>query len=388
MAATNNRMETWGGIALAVSAVLALVFANSGLRELYAGLLSTPVSVAIGEAGLKKPLLLWINDGLMAVFFLLVGLEIKREFAIGELAGWRKAILPIVAAAGGFVLPALIFVALLGDRPDLLKAWAVPTATDIAFVVGLLAALGSRVPVALKVFVLAVAIIDDLFAVIVIAAFYTAQLSGTALAVAAGCVAVLAALNRLRVASYTPYVLVGIVLWLSVLKSGVHATLAGVVLGLLIPIEGRRPEERPLERMEHGLKPWVAFLVVPVFAFANAGVPFLGIPAASLLTPLTIAIALGLFVGKQVGILATVAAVVRSGLAPKPARSTWLQIYGVSVLTGIGFTMSLFIGSLALPDPASQDQIRIGVLTGSLLSGLLGTAILLVAAKKAPSPAG
>ncbi len=384
MAASDQAaMERWAGLALAASAVLALVAANSGFSAPYAAFLGFPIHVTIGDFAIQKPLLLWVNDGLMAIFFLLVGLEIKREFLAGELSDWRRALLPLIAACGGFVLPALMFVALNAGSPQNIPAWAVPTATDIAFVVGLIAALGRLVPFSLKVFVLAIAIIDDLMAVVVIALFYTAKLSLPMLGLAMACLAILVAFNRLGVRSIAAYMLVGIVMWALVLKSGVHATLAGVALGFVIPLH-TKSGGTPLEDLEHGLKPWVSFLIVPIFAFANAGVPLAGMGLDALFAPLTMGIIVGLFVGKQFGILGATWLAVRAGLSPKPAGATWLQIYGVAILCGIGFTMSLFIGSLSFSDPALQDRIRLGVIVGSLASAIMGVLVLKIAEKRAP----
>ncbi|MCU0820246.1 MAG: Na+/H+ antiporter NhaA [Beijerinckiaceae bacterium] len=384
MAASDQAaMERWAGLALAVSALLALIAANSGFQGGYTAILGFPIHVSLGDFAIQKPLLLWVNDGLMAIFFLLVGLEIKREFLAGELSDWRRALLPLIAACGGFALPALLFVALNTGSPQNIPAWAVPTATDIAFVVGLIAALGRLVPFSLKVFVLAIAIIDDLMAVVVIALFYTAKLSLPMLGLAGLCLAILVAFNRLGVRSIAAYMLVGIVMWALVLKSGVHATLAGVALGFVIPMHAKAGAT-PLEDLEHGLKPWVSFLIVPIFAFANAGVPLAGMGLHALFAPLTMGIIIGLFVGKQFGILAATWLAVRAGLSPKPAGATWLQIYGVAILCGIGFTMSLFIGSLSFSDPALQDRIRLGVIVGSLASAIVGVLVLKMAEKRAP----
>jgi NhaA family Na+:H+ antiporter len=374
-------MERWAGLALAASAILALIFANSGFSGAYSAILGFPIQVAIGDFAIAKPLLLWVNDGLMAIFFLLVGLEIKREFLAGELSDWRRALLPLIAACGGFAVPALLFVALNIGSPQNFAAWAVPTATDIAFVVGLIAALGRLVPFSLKVFVLAIAIIDDLMAVVVIAVFYTAKLSLPMLGLAMVCLAILVAFNRLGVRRIAAYMLVGIVMWALVLKSGIHATLAGVVMGLFIPLH-TKSGATPLEDLEHGLQPWVSFLIVPIFAFANAGLPLAGMGLDALFVPLTMGIIIGLFVGKQFGILGATWLAVRAGLSPRPAGSTWLQIYGVAILCGIGFTMSLFIGSLSFSDPVLQDRLRLGVIVGSLASAIFGVLVLWIAAKR------
>ena len=369
--------EAAGGVVLMLAAALAVVFSNSALARLYDLLLSTPVAIRIGAFALDKPLLLWINDGLMAIFFFLVGLEIKREVVEGHLSSVRKAALPVIAAVGGMIAPALIYFALNKNDPAALSGWAIPTATDIAFAVGVLALLGSRVPVALKVLLLALAIIDDLGAILIIALFYTSALSASVLGIAALGVAALAYLNYREVTRISPYVVIGIVIWVCVLKSGVHATLAGVVIALFIPLRTKnRSEPSPLRNVEHGLAPWVAFGVVPVFAFANAGVSLHNLSLSDLAHGVPLGIALGLFVGKQVGIMSFVWCAVRLGLARLPDGITWQQIYGVAVIAGIGFTMSLFIGTLAFSDAASQDIVRIGVLTGSAMSALLGFVIL------------
>ena len=369
--------EASGGILLFGAALLAIVLDNSPLAWLYDSLLGLQASVQIGPLGIAKPLLLWINDGLMAVFFFLVGLEIKREVLEGQLSTRTQIALPGAAALGGMLLPALIFVALNHDDPVTLRGWAIPAATDIAFALGVLAVAGSRVPLALKIFLLAVAILDDLGAIVIIALFYTADLSHEALLFGGIGVAALVVLNRLKVTDLAPYILVGIFTWVCVLKSGVHATLAGVVLAMAIPL--RVPgavEDSPLRRLEHGLHPWVAFGILPLFAFANAGVSLAGLSLSSLLAPLPLGIAAGLFVGKQIGVLGASWLAVRTGLAQLPPRVDWWQIYAVALLTGIGFTMSLFIGTLAFADPAQAAGVRLGVLSGSLLSATLGYLVL------------
>jgi len=374
--------EASGGIILIHAAALALILDNSPLAWLYDSLLTTPVVLQIGALILEKPLLLWINDGLMVVFFLLVGLEIKREMVQGQLSSRQQILLPGAAAIGGMAIPALIFVAVTWRQPELAAGWAIPAATDIAFALGVLALLGKRVPLALKVFLLALAIIDDLGAIVIIALFYTADLSTTMLAGAGVAIIGLSVLNRLNVRSITPYVLVGVVLWVFVLKSGVHATLAGVALAFAIPIRasGEGDQQRsPLEKLEHGLLPWVAFGIMPLFAFANAGVSLGGVSFATLLQPLPLGIALGLFLGKQLGVFGAVWLIVKSGWARLPEGTDWVQIYGVACLAGIGFTMSLFIGTLAYDDPGAAAGVRIGVLGGSLLSALIGYAVLRVA---------
>ncbi|GLS28518.1 Na+:H+ antiporter, NhaA family [Mesorhizobium albiziae] len=367
--------ESAGGIVLMVAATLALVVANSPLAPSYFSALSAylgPLNVAH-----------WINDGLMAVFFLLVGLEIKREFLDGQLSTWPRRILPGIAAAGGMAAPALIFVALNSDSPETLRGWAIPTATDIAFALGVLSLLGNRVPASLKVFLTALAIIDDLGAVIIIALFYTSGLSLAWMAAAAAILAALVALNRFGVMRLAPYLVLGLLLWVVVLKSGVHATLAGVALALTIPL-GRtpgvqdHPADSPLHTLEHALHKPVSFFVIPVFGFANAGVPLGSISAAYFLQPLTLGITLGLVLGKLIGVFGTAWLAIRFGLADMPANASMRHLLGVAFLCGIGFTMSLFIGLLAFPDAvAMQGALKVGILSGSLVSGLLGVAILL-----------
>lgn len=366
-----------GGIVLMLAAVLALGLDNSPLAWVYDALLKTPVVVQIGALELNKPLLLWINDGLMAIFFFLVGLEIKREVVEGRLSNMRQAGLPVLAAVGGMVVPALIFIVLNLDDPTALKGWAIPAATDIAFALGVLALLGPRVPPALKVFLLALAIIDDLGAIVIIALFYTSNLSLSVLGIAAIGIALLAYMNHRNVTRVVPYLLVGLVVWVCVLKSGVHATLAGVAVALFIPLRATNDEgHSPLKELEHGLAPWVAFGIMPIFAFANAGVSLQGLALSDLLAGIPLGIALGLFVGKQLGIMAFVWAGVKLGIARLPDGVSWLQIYGVSLLAGIGFTMSLFIGTLAFSDPEHAAAVRIGVLAGSILSAIVGALVL------------
>ena len=369
--------EASAGILLFAAAVVAIAIDNSPLAWIYDALLGMQASVQIGPLEIAKPLLLWINDGLMAVFFFLVGLEIKREVLEGQLSTREQIVLPGAAAVGGMLVPALIYVALNHGDPVAIRGWAIPAATDIAFALGALALAGSRVPLALKVFLLAVAILDDLGAIIIIALFYTADLSQEALLFSGIGVVLLILLNRLKVTHLAPYVLVGIFVWVCVLKSGVHATLAGVVLAMAIPLrtEGG-PEESPLHRLEHGLHPWVAFAILPLFAFANAGVSFVGLSPASLLEPLPLGIAAGLFVGKPIGIMAATWLTVRFGLARLPETVDWYQLLAVAFLTGIGFTMSLFIGTLAFEDPSFAADVRLGVLSGSLLSATTGYLIL------------
>jgi len=366
--------EASGGVLLMVIAILAITVANSPLAPTYFAALKAyagPLSVQH-----------WINDALMAVFFLMVGLEIKREMLDGQLASWDRRALPGVAAAAGMAVPALIFVAFNYGQPAVLRGWAIPTATDIAFALGVLSLLGPRVPASLKVFLAALAIIDDLGAVIVIAIFYTAGLSLPDLAGAAAMVVGLVALGRFRVNSLSPYLLLGAALWVLVLRSGVHATIAGVVLAMTIPIRltpakpEASPDVSPLHRLEHALHKPVAFLIVPIFGFANAGVSFAGVTPSVLVEPLTLGIAAGLVLGKLVGVFGAVVLMVRLGFARLPAAASWPQVLGVALLCGIGFTMSLFIGLLAFGDPALQDRTKIGIIAGSLVAGLCGALIL------------
>ncbi|MAK62775.1 MAG: Na+/H+ antiporter NhaA [Ponticaulis sp.] len=371
------------GLLLIATTVLAVLANNSFLAPAYGAFLSTPVAVTIGALSIDKPLVLWINDGLMAVFFFLIGLEIKREVLQGQLSSLEKMSLPFIAAIGGMALPALVFLLINQNAGANLNGWAIPAATDIAFALGILALMGTRAPVALKVLLLAIAIIDDLGAIVIIALFYTENLTVEALGLAVIGLAGLVALNRAGVKRIAPYVLIGVFMWVCVLKSGVHATLAGVITALLIPIHGSEEDQRsPLKRLEHGLHPWVAFAIVPLFAFANAGVSFAGMSLSALLSPLTLGIAAGLFIGKQLGVFGFTFIAVKSGLAKLPDGVNWLQIYSLACLTGIGFTMSLFIGTLAFSDASMMNEVRLGVLVGSTLSALLGVALLFASAPK------
>ena len=369
--------EAAGAVLLLAAAVLALILDNSRLSPLYDALLATPVTLRIGALNLDKPLLLWINDGLMAIFFFYVGLEIKKEMLSGALASRQQAALPIIAAIGGMLVPALVYAAINGGNPAAMRGWAIPAATDIAFAVGVVALLGSRVPPALKVFLLALAIIDDLGAIIIIALFYTSQLSLVSLGLAAVGIAILACLNLRGVTRLAPYVLVGLFIWVCVLKSGVHATLAGVVVALAIPLraEGSAPYS-PLETTMKDLHPWVTFAIAPLFAFANAGISLEGLSLTQVFAPVPLGIALGLFIGKQFGIFGASWLAIKAGLCRLPEGSTWLQLYAVGIIAGIGFTMSLFIGMLAFTDPASSADVRIGVICGSIPSALVGYGML------------
>ncbi len=372
------KLEAAGGIMLVGAAALAMIMANSVLGGTYEAVLEIPVVVQVGALVIAKPLLLWINDGLMAVFFFLIGLEIKREVLQGELSSLAQASLPAVAAVGGMVVPALIFVLFnLGDSATL-RGWAIPAATDIAFALGVLALLGRRAPPVLKIFLLALAIMDDLGAIIIIALFYTANLSWLSLALAGGGILVLIAFNLFGITRIAAYVLVGVVVWVCVLKSGVHATLAGVAVAFCIPLRARDAEgHSPLEHLEHILHPWSAFLIVPVFAFANAGVSLQGMTFGSLFSGIPLGIAAGLFIGKQIGVFGFSYAAVRAGICEMPVGTKWIQIYGLSMLTGIGFTMSLFIGTLAYESIEYTTAVRVGVLSGSLLSAVGGYLLLL-----------
>lgn len=368
------KLESASGIMLVGAAILALVFANTPLDRLYAELIRVPVAIRVGPFEIAKPLLLWINDGLMAVFFFLVGLELKREFLEGELSEWRKVVLPAVAAVGGMAVPALLYIGINSGNAGALRGWAIPTATDIAFALGILGLLGSRVPTGLKVFLVSLAIFDDLAAILVIAFFYTNDLSLVALAVGGACLLVLFALNRRRVVSVVPYVLVGLVMWVAVLKSGVHATLAGVLLALFIPMRDPAHSERsPLRQLEHDLHPSVAYVILPLFAFVNAGVDLHAV-GASVLHPVPLGIAAGLFVGKQLGVFGICWLAIRLGVAKLPEGTGWRELYGVSLLCGVGFTMSLFIATLAFEGGAVEylGIDRLGILAGSLLSGVAG----------------
>lgn len=368
--------EAAGGIILIAAAALGMLVANSALSADYFHTLH------IDLAGLS--LLHWINDGLMALFFLIVGLEIKREVLDGQLARWPDRLLPGLAAAAGVVMPALIYVAINRGDATGLRGWAIPAATDIAFALGVLALLGQRVPGSLKIFLAAVAIIDDLIAVLIIALFYSGQLNLLPLALAVAGLACLALCNRAGVNSLWPYVLIGVFVWFCVLQSGIHATLAGVAVAMTIPLRKTpaAPDDQhsPLSRLEHGLHPWVAYAIVPLFGFANAGVSLSGVAPADLAQPVPLGIALGLFAGKQLGIFGSVWLLSRLGWASRPAHSTWAQVYGVALLCGIGFTMSLFIGGLAFaPHPDTGDAAKLGILLGSLASATAGFLILRLA---------
>ncbi|ALL15286.1 sodium:proton antiporter [Caulobacter henricii] len=383
------RQEAAGGYVLMAAAALALIIANSPWANAYNAVLHFEIGGTIAGLALRESLAHWINDGLMAVFFLLVGLEIKREVLDGQLSKPSHLLLPGVAALGGVAVPALIYSAVNLGTPEHLRGWAIPAATDIAFALGVLSLLGSRVPASLKIFLAAIAILDDLVAILIIAIFYTDQLNGLALVLAGGFTVALIALNRFKVTLLWLYLLLGLALWLCVLKSGIHATLAGVVLAMTIPLRPSRgrPDDphSPLHQLEHALHKPVAFGIIPLFGLANAGVSFAGMTLATVMAPIPLGVALGLFFGKQAGIFLAAMAVIRLGLADLPLDATVRQLYGVAVLCGIGFTMSLFIGNLAFADPHLLDQVKIGVLGGSVLSAAVGY-WLLAGAKSADSP--
>ncbi len=375
------QMESAGGLVLMAGAALALVAANSPLAGYYDLFIETPVEVRIGAFEIAKPLLLWVNDGLMAVFFFLVGLEVKRELLEGELSRPANVMLPALGAVGGIVAPVGLYVLFnYGDTVGM-NGWAIPAATDIAFALGILMLLGKRVPVSLKIFLVSLAIFDDLGAIVIIAIFYSSKLSMNALAIASVCLLILAYLNWRHVSSVSAYILVGIVMWVAVLKSGVHATLAGVALAMFIPMRSKEePERSPLRELEHDLHTVVAFGVLPLFAFVNAGISFAGMSFADLLHPVSIGISVGLFAGKQLGVFLLCLIAVKSGLAKLPDGASWGSLYGVAILSGVGFTMSLFIDTLAfenLPAETVFDfDARLGILLGSLASGVLGYIVL------------
>ena len=378
------QLEAASGLLLIAAAALALIINNSSLSWLYNGLLDTPVVAQIGALKIAKPLLLWINDGLMAMFFLLIGLEVKREVLDGQLSKPSQIVLPGAAAIGGMVVPALVYWFLNRDDPSALGGWAIPMATDIAFALGVLALLGKRVPVSLKLFLMTLAIIDDLGAIIVIAIFYSGTLSTLSLALAGACIVALIAMNRLGVVKLGPYMIIGLILWVCVLKSGVHATLAGVTLAFCIPLRTKNAEPSPLMTLEHALHPWVAYGILPLFAFANAGLSLSGVTLESFTHHVPMGIAVGLLLGKTLGVFGLTWLAVKIGLAALPQGANWGQVLGVAILCGIGFTMSLFVGSLAFVPGASEyaGMDRMGILTGSILAALIGYAVTALASRK------
>ncbi|MHC5064488.1 MAG: Na+/H+ antiporter NhaA [Planctomycetota bacterium] len=381
------RLEALAGLSLVAAAIVGMIMANSPWAGFYDQLITTPFTVSLGDAGLSKPLLLWINDGLMAIFFLLVALELKREVLEGELSSFAQVALPLGAAVGGIVVPAGIYWLFNNDDPEAIRGWAIPAATDIAFALGVIAMLGNRVPTALKLFLLSLAVFDDIGAILIIAAFYAGEISWTAKGLALGALAVLAIMNMLRVTRLGLYFCIGILLWFFVLKSGMHATLAGVVLGLTIPLRATDSfGHSPLKHLEHMLHPWCAFIILPIFAFANAGVSLEGTSLRSLGEPVALGILCGLVGGKAIGVFGVAAAMIKMGWAKIPEGANLGSLLGVSVLSGIGFTMSLFIGTLAFEDSVAEHNVsvRIGVLGASLLAAILGFIILQRSLPSAP----
>ena len=377
--------ESSAGILLIFVTILALFLQNSFMTEFYTNFLHTPVEIRFGKLHIAKPLLLWVNDGLMAVFFFLIGLEVKREVMEGHLSTLKQITLPGIAAVGGMAVPALVFIMFNKGESFAMNGWAIPTATDIAFALGILSLLGPRVPVSLKIFLMALAIIDDLGAIVIIALFYTAELSTMSITIAAIALVILFIMNRMDVAIKSAYIVVGIVLWISVLKSGVHATLAGVALAFMIPLSSKDKEGNSFsmsKEMEHDLHYWVAFMILPLFAFVNAGVLLQGISLEEMAGPVPMGIMLGLFVGKQVGVFGFSWIAIKMGLASLPKDSNWTLLYGVSVLTGIGFTMSLFVDTLAYNDTQIYHYAdKLAILLGSFLSAIVGYLILKMATK-------
>ncbi len=369
-------LESFGGILLFFAAIVAVVFENSFLGPSYDAIRDLPIAVSLGSFEIAKPLLLWVNDGLMAIFFLLVGLELKREALDGQLSSRDQIVLPLAAAIGGIAIPSGIYAFMNLDNPETIRGWAIPAATDIAFALGILSLFGKRVPLALKVFLTALAIFDDIAAIAIIAVFYTANLSLISLALAGVVLLALIVLNRLRVTQLTPYFLLGVILWVAVLKSGVHATLAGVALALAIPFHDEKENRSPLKYVEHVLHPWVAYGVLPVFAFLNAGVSLQGVSLETLLHPITFGIAAGLFAGKQIGAFGAAWLAVRLGFAKLPGSLSWASLYGAALLSGVGFTMSLFIGTLAFTSLEDLKLVRLGVIFGSLASGIMAIVVL------------
>lgn len=380
------KKESSSGIILIFVTLFALILKNSPLSLYYDNLINTQLSISIGEILLDKPIYLWINDGLMAFFFLVIGLEIKREVIAGHLSTWSKIALPAIAAFGGMLVPSLFFIYFNIGNEEALRGWAIPTATDIAFALGILSLLGRRVPTTLKIFLMALAIFDDMGAIIIIALFYTNDLSTISILFALASICVLFIMNRLGVIKIVLYMLVGTVLWISVLKSGVHATLAGIILAFLIPLDGKTYKGKhnsPAKKLRHHLHFYVAYYVLPLFAFVNAGVDLRNIEFSSMTSSVPLGIILGLFLGKQIGVFLAVLFAVKLKIAKLPRCSTWLQVYGISVLTGIGFTMSLFVDSLAYPDASMYLYTdKLAILIGSILSGILGYIILFYAKRE------
>ncbi|MCF6195231.1 MAG: Na+/H+ antiporter NhaA [Emcibacter sp.] len=373
------RQESFAGLLLMATALLAIIITNSPVRGYYEALLGTPVVVQVGALEIAKPLLLWVNDGLMAVFFFLIGLELKREFLVGELNKPQNVILPAVGAIGGMFAPAFVYILFNQQDAVALKGWAIPAATDIAFVLGILMLLGDRVPISLKIFLASLAIFDDIGAIVIIALFYTSKISVTALFVVAVSIAFLAFMNRRGVVTKSIYLLVGVVMWVAMLKSGVHATLAGVILAFFIPMKNPdNPDHSPLKDLEHDLHSVVAYVILPVFAFCNAGIYFGDVRISDITHPVTMGIAAGLFFGKQIGVFGLCWLAIKSGFCKLPDEVSWMQLYGAALLCGVGFTMSLFIGSLAFEETGVNLMFdeRLGIIFGSLISGLLGYFVL------------
>ncbi|MDA8834339.1 Na+/H+ antiporter NhaA [Candidatus Pelagibacter bacterium] len=377
------QLEAASGLVLLIAAIIALVISNSSLSNLYFDTLNQYLFIGINDFGLKLSVHHWINDLLMAIFFFFVTLEIKREFIQGELSNLKKALLPIIGAVGGMVVPALVYVFINLGNSETLNGWAIPSATDIAFSLGILSLLGSRVPISLKVFLTALAIIDDLGAILIIAFFYSGDLSISYLSLILISYILLLTLNKFGVKKFIPYLIIGAFMWFFTYKSGIHATIAGVLLASTIPHRIKEKDFSLLIKLEHAISPYVAFMIMPIFAFANAGVSLEGLSLTSLLEPVPLGILLGLFVGKQVGVMVLSFIAVKFGVAQMPDKSSWLSLYGVSILTGVGFTMSLFVGNLAFAENIQYiDGVKIGVLAGSLLSTVFGYFILLYASKK------
>jgi NhaA family Na+:H+ antiporter len=377
------KLEAASGLILLIAAIIALVISNSSFSNLYFDTLNQYLFVGINDFGLKLSIHHWINDLLMAIFFFFVTLEIKREFIQGELSNLKKALLPIIGAIGGMVVPALVYVFINFGNIETLNGWAIPSATDIAFSLGILSLLGSRVPISLKIFLTALAIIDDLGAILIIAFFYSGDLSISYLSLILISYILLLILNKFGVKKFMPYLIIGAFMWFFTYKSGIHATIAGVLLASTIPHRIKDKDFSLLIKLEHAISPYVAFMIMPIFAFANAGVSLEGLSLMSLLEPVPLGILLGLFVGKQIGVMLISFIAVRLGVAQMPDKSSWLSLYGVSILTGVGFTMSLFVGNLAFVENIQYiDGVKIGVLSGSLLSTVIGYFILLYASKK------
>ena len=377
------QLEAASGLVLLVAAIIALVISNSNLNEVYFSTLEKYFFIGINNFGLKLSLHHWINDLLMAIFFFFVTLEIKREFIQGELSNLKKAMLPIIGAVGGMIVPAFFYIVINFSNPETLNGWAIPSATDIAFSLGILSLLGSRVPISLKIFLTALAIIDDLGAILIIAFFYSNDLSISYLCLVLISFILLLLLNKFNVKKFLPYFLIGIFMWFFTYKSGIHATIAGVLLAATIPHRIKKKDFSLLIKLEHAISPYVAFIIMPIFAFANAGVSLEGITFSSLLLPVPLGIMMGLFIGKQIGVMFFSYAAVRFGVAQMPDNSNWMSLYGVSILTGIGFTMSLFVGNLAFVENTQYiDGVKIGVLVGSFLSTVFGYFLLSIVSKK------